>query len=84
MLSREPSAWKCQVMEMSSEIHSLDQKLQDRVTWEPTVPYTSRGVYTWMAHVGDSPGGGHRALSTAGTPARCRYPSPGLGLGREG
>lgn len=38
MLSRVPSAWKCQVMEMSSDIHSLDQKLQERVTGEPTVP----------------------------------------------
>ena len=58
MLSREPSAWKCHVMEMSSEIHSLDQKLQERVTWEPTVPYTSRCVYTWMEDVGDGPARG--------------------------
>lgn len=53
---------------MSSEIHSLDQKLQERVTWEPTVPYTSRCVYTWMEDVGDGPARGHKPVSTAGDP----------------
>lgn len=77
MLSRVPSAWKCHVMEMSSEIHSLDQKLQERVTWEPTVPYTSRCVYTWMEDVGDGPARGHKPVSSAGHPGTGMVPITG-------
>lgn len=61
-------------MEMSSEIHSLDQKLQERVTWEPTVPYTSRCVYTWMEDVGDSPARGHKPVSPVGDPGTGMVP----------